>query len=336
MTGDSSVLERVTRLRAPELYQGTDVRRRYFEGWYFKVADREGGHVLAVIPGVSFSEDGRRLQSFVQVICEGGATRFYSYEAAAFRFARRPPFWVSVGDSMFTGHGMRLELGDGEIRGFVGFGPWSPWPVTVTAPGIMGWYRYVPRMECYHAVLSMDHDVYGALTVAGDRLDFDGGRGYAEKDWGRSFPSSWVWAQANHFPRPGVSVTVSVAKIPWLRGSFVGHLAGLLVDGRLVRFATYTGAWLAALETGPGSFRVVIRDRARELEVRGGGGATGVLKAPVLGAMEGRADEALGGTLWVRLRELRGYRAITVYEGAGVHAGVEVMNDRGELVVEPR
>jgi hypothetical protein len=75
----------------------------------------------------------------------------------------------------------------------------------------------------------------------------------------------------------------------------------------------------------------VIRDRSRELEVRGSGGSTGALKAPVLGAMEGRADEALGGSVWVRLREVRGYRAITVFEGAGDHAGVEVMNGRGEL-----
>ncbi len=327
------LLDAVTRLRNPALYQGGDVQRGYFEGWYFRVADGEGNHALAVIPGVSFSEDGSRSQSFVQVIAEGGATRFFSFPAAAFRFARRPPFSIAVGGSTFTEQGMTLELadGDGEIRGFAGFGRWSPWPVTVAAPGIMGWYRYVPRMECYHGVLSMDHAVHGTLMIDGERLDLDGGRGYVEKDWGRSFPSSWVWAQANHFAQPGVSVTVSIARIPWLSGSFVGHIAGLLVEGRLQRFATYTGSWLAVLETGRGSFRAVIRDRSRELEVRGFGGAPGALKAPVLGAMEGRADEALGGTLWVRLRELRGFRAVTVYEGAGAHAGIEVMNDRGEL-----
>ena len=128
-----------------------------------------------------------------------------------------------------------------------------------------------------------------------------------------------------------MAVTCSVAKIPWVSGSFVGHIAGILIDGRLHRFATYTGAWLAAIETGTGSFRVVLRDRSKELEIRGSGAATGVLQAPVLGAMGGRAVESVGGGLWVRLRELRGWRAVTLFEGAGAHAGIEVMNDRGEL-----
>ena len=128
-----------------------------------------------------------------------------------------------------------------------------------------------------------------------------------------------------------MSLTVSVAKIPWLSGSFVGFISGLLLAGRLHRFATYTGARLAALETAPGSFRVVLRDRSRELEVRASGAVTGALKAPVLGAMEGRANEALGGTVWVRLRELRGFGAVTLFEGGGERAAVEVMHRRDEL-----
>jgi hypothetical protein len=327
------MMEKLVRLWNPALYQGGDVRRRYFEGWYFKAVDAAGERAVAAIPGVSFSEDGSESQSFVQILREGGGTRFFSYPADAFRFAPRPPFSISVAGSTFTELGMTLDLQDeaGEIRGHVGFGPWSPWPVSLRAPGIMGWYRYVPRMECYHGVLSMDHPVHGGLNIDGEIVDLGGGRGYAEKDWGQSFPSSWVWAQSNSFPRVGVSVTCSVARIPWFRGSFIGHIAGILVDGRLYRFATYTGAWMASLETGPGSFAITLRDRSNELEMHVGGGATGVLKAPVLGAMEGRAEEAIGGSVWLRLRELRGHRAVTVFEGKGSHAGVEVMNDRGEL-----
>lgn len=327
------MIDALTRLRSPALYQGGDTQRRYFEGWYFKAVDGEARRAVAVIPGVSFSEDGRVSQSFVQLIREGGRTRVFSYPAAAFRFARRPPFAVAVAGSTFTERGMSLDLRDdaGTASGDVGFGPWAPWPVTARSPGIMGWYRYVPRMECYHGVLSMAHSLDGKLTIDGDHIDFRGGRGYIEKDWGRSFPSSWVWAQSNHFSRASVSVTCSVAKIPWVSGSFVGHIAGILIDGRLHRFATYTGAWLAAIETGTGSFRIVLRDRSKELEIRGSGAATGVLQAPVLGAMGGRAVESIGGELWVRLRELRGWRAVTLFEGAGAHAGIEVMNDRGEL-----
>jgi hypothetical protein len=50
--------------------------------------------------------------------------------------------------------------------------------------------------------------------------------------------------------------------------------------------------------------------------------------------MEGRADEALGARVRVRLRELRGGRPVVVFEGEGAHAGLEVMNERGELVAD--
>jgi len=324
------------RIWQPALYQGGRVRRRFFEGWYFKCVDAAGRRTVAVIPGVSYSADGCSAQSFVQVLREGGRARFFSFPAHAFGHAASPSFSIVVDRCAFSEAGMRLDLEDdeGAVRGEVGFGPWSPWPVTLRAPGIMGWYRYVPRMECYHGVLSMDHAVHGTLLVDGDELRLDGGRGYAEKDWGRSFPSSWIWLQSNHFGRPGASLTCSVARIPWLRGSFVGHIAGLLLDGRLHRFATYTGAALLAVETSPGAARVVLRDAREELEVEAQGAAPGALKAPVLGAMEGRADEALGARVRVRLRELRGGRPVVVFEGEGAHAGLEVMNDRGELVPE--
>lgn len=326
------LLDAVTRVRHPELYQG-DGQRRSFEGWYFKVVDERQEHAVAVIPGVSFSEDGSVSQSFVQVVTRDGRTRFFSYPAAAFRYAVRPPFSISVAGSTFSELGMHLDLRDaeGEVRGHVGFGPWQPWPVTWRAPGIMGWYRYVPRMECYHAVVSMDHSVDGSLSIDGELVDLSGGRGYIEKDWGRSFPSAWVWAQSNHFARSGISVTCSVARIPWFSGSFTGHVAGVLLDGRLYPFTTWSGAWLAQLESAGGGFCAVIRDRAYELELRATGGAVGQLKAPVLGAMEGHAHETVGGEVWMRLRELRAWRAVSLFEGVGAQAGIEVMDPGHQL-----
>jgi hypothetical protein len=320
----------------PALYQGGRTRRRYFEGWYFKCVDAGEEHPVAVIPGVSYAADGSRAQAFVQLIRRGGHTRFFEYAAADFSFAARPPFRVAVGPNTFAADGMTLDLHDaqGAVSGHVGFGPWRGWPVRPFSPGIMGWYRFVPRMECYHGVLSLDHSLHGALSVDGDTLDFGGGCGYVEKDWGTSFPSSWVWMQSNTFGTPEISLTCSVARIPWVTGAFVGHIAGLLHGGRLYRFATYTGAKLAGVETWDGGAHVVLRDARKELELRAEGGAAGDLKAPVLGAMEGRVGESLGASVSVRLRELRGGRPETVFEGGGRCAGLEVVDARGELVAD--
>lgn len=320
------------RIWDPAVYQGGSRHARYFEGWYLKMVDAEGAHPLSLIPGVSYSEDGATRHAFVQLVRPGGASRYFAFPAEAFAF-RTDRFGITIGGNAFGSDGLMVDLRDeqGGVRGDVRFGAWTPWPVTLLSPGVMGPYRFVPRMECYHGVLSMDHSLRGSLTVDDEGLVFDGGRGYAEKDWGRSFPSSWLWAQSNHFDRPGVSVSVSIGRVPWMTGTFTGHIAGILLDDALHRFATYTGAKLTCIETRPGSADFVLRDRREELEIHIDGAATAALKAPTLGAMEARADEALGATLHATLRAVRGGRAERLFAGEGRHAGVEIMNARGEL-----
>ena len=81
-------------------------------------------------------------------------------------------------------------------------------------------------MECYHGILSMNHSINGTLILNGKTLSFDKGRGYMEKDWGHSFPEGYIWMQSNHFSKKETSIKISVAKIPWLRSSFIGFIAG--------------------------------------------------------------------------------------------------------------
>lgn len=288
---------------------------------------------MAVIPGVSFSADGSSKHAFVQIISNDGTAHYFTYPIEAFSSDRGKTFGIRIGDNVFSKTGMALRLQDDglEIHGDVSFGAWVPWPVKAFSPGIMGWYRFVPRMETYHGVLSMGHTISGSIAINDEPIDLNGGRGYAEKDWGRSFPSSWVWAQSNHFEREGVSFVVSVAKIPWMGKSFVGSIAGLRLDGELYRFTTYTGARLEFLSTKANEAHLILRDSEKELEVRIQSGAAATLKAPTLGAMEGRDSESLGGTIDVTMRALSQRHSSLLFQGAGKVAGVEIMNECDEL-----
>lgn len=321
------------RIWNPAAFQGAGITRRYFEGWYFKHVDADERAIVSVIPGISFSADGDTKHAFIQVVPSLGETHYFAFPAEEFRADPTSPFSIRIGDNTFSREGISLDLHDGDrhVTGEVRYEPWRPWPVTAFSPGIMGWYRFVPGMETYHGVLSMDHGLSGSICVDREAIDFSRGRGYIEKDWGRSFPSSWIWAQSNSFDRPGVSVVVSAAKIPWMTGAFVGNIAGLLLDGELHRFATYTGAKLTCIETGDNEAHLKLADKHEELEVHVRGCEALILKAPVLGAMESRAAESLGGTIDVTLRTLRGGRAGIVFRGAGRKAGIEVMNEKDEL-----
>lgn len=326
----------IRRLYAPALYQGGNRRSRYFEGWYFKIDTDDGRDPLAVIPGVSYAQDGAS-HAFVQVNRADGRTSYFEYPVSEFSSAVRG-FEIEIGGNRFSGNGMSLDLaGESErIAGEVTFSDWSEWPVTLLSPGIMGPYRFVPLMECYHGVLSMDHGVSGIIEFDDVSLRFDGGRGYTEKDWGRSFPQAWVWAQCNGFDIDGISVMLSVARIPWLRSAFTGVIAGVLLGDRLVRFATYTGAHLEYLRTTDGEAEVVIADSHYRLRIRLSGARPGTLRSPVLGGMEGTVYEALRGTMHVTLEQLsKGTRKVLL-DTVSDRAAVELMDAAGLLRVDER
>jgi hypothetical protein len=164
------------------------------------------------------------------------------------------------------------------------------------------------------------------LTVNNQQIDFSGGRGYIEKDWGQAFPSAYIWMQTNHFETPSTSFTGSIAVIPWRRQSFVGFILGLWHDNRLYRFATYTGSVVEHLRIEDDHVVWVLHDRKYRIELWAERRSGGLLKAPVRTEMHKRVDETMQSRVEVCLTELKS--GTTIFEGAGCNAALEV---HGEL-----
>ncbi len=312
------------RIFRPPVYQGRSDPENYFEGWYFKLVDPLGAHIWSIIPGISFSED---THSFIQVIqAKNGNTHYHRFPASSFSYSRKE-FLVRIGPNEFSDRKIHLALKNGEmeISGELSFEKVRPFPVKPLAPGIMGWYAFVPFMECYHGVVSMQHDLAGSLQINGSMVDFGGGKGYVEKDWGRSMPSDWIWMQSNHFGSDrGASFMLSVARIPWLKSYFPGFLAFLLINGRVYRFATYNRSKVTSLEVSDREVRVVLENRRYRLEVKALRMDGGVLKAPRHGSMKREIKESIISTLHLELKDRHGN---VLFSDAGRFAGLEIVGD---------
>lgn len=317
----------------PSCFQGKLRSKHYFEGWYFKLVDKSSSTIYAIIPGVSLDKNGQD-HAFIQVI--NGATsetHYINYKMEDFHFSLKE-FWVKIRDNVFGKDGMVLDINNKEIsiKGNVQFGEFTPWPVSFLSPGSMGWYAYVPFMECYHGIVSFDHSLQGSLTINGTLHSFDQGRGYIEKDWGRSFPSYYIWIQSNHFKEEGVSIMASLANIPWLGTKFDGYLIGFLWNKKLYRFTTYTGAKIKKLELF--SNRVILHeaDKRRRIEIDVViVHEPGELKSPLLGAMNNRIRESLNSIVKVRLIELKGTVENIIYEGESKHTGFEMGGETDKI-----
>jgi tocopherol cyclase len=317
----------------PACYHGQGKKPPFFEGWYFKLVDASEGHRFAVIPGVFLSEDPAKHHAFVQIL-DGrtGNVTYHRYTAQEF-WAAEGAFDLRIGPNRFTTEHLALDIHSPEmvISGELRFSGLAPWPVTLASPGIMGWYAWVPMMECYHGVVSLDHGIEGALQVNDQPIEFTGGRGYIEKDWGRSFPSAWIWFQTNHFEQPGTSLTASVAIIPWVRRSFPGFIIGLWHGGVLYRFATYTGARIEQLDITDERVSWVVRDRRYRLEMQAIRAEGGLLQAPTTLDMGRRIAETLDAGVEVELYVLEKGDSRLLFRGAGRHAGLEAAGDLARL-----
>ncbi|MEX1366100.1 MAG: tocopherol cyclase family protein, partial [Nannocystaceae bacterium] len=239
---------------------------------------------------------------------------------------------VRIGPNHFSEDGLVLNLDTPELtlHGEVRYDALVPWPVSRRSPGAMGWYAYVPLMQCFHGVVSLDHGLTGTLALDGEALGFDAGRGYIEKDWGRGFPRVWVWCQCNHFAAsPGTSLMVSVATIPWLGRTFAGLLASLWHEGRLYRFTTYNRGKIRRLAVDDDTVRVMMTIPGFSLEVVVQRGTrVALLHAPDAVDMVPRVGEALDATVWARLTDRGGAAA---WEGEGGPAALEVQGDTAVL-----
>ena len=284
--------------------------RNYFEGWYFKVAFREGA--FAFIPGLSLA--GENPHSFIQVI-DGVHNRsfYYSFPTDAFRY-EKGRFGISIDNNQFSLDRVHLDLDDFAVDLSIK----NPirWPSSPWSPNSMGWYGYIRFMECYHGNIILDAQVDGLVNGQ----SFSNGHFYLEKDWGRSFPQAWIWMQSNNFTQPA-SFCCSIARVPFRGRVFTGFIVGLWTGGSLYRFATYTGAKIEHIGFGQSSVEIVIRQGRRRLELQALRQPGAVLASPVEGVMTGRVEETLQAKIEVRLTD----RETTILEDVGQWAGLEVV-----------
>ncbi|MCJ7691023.1 MAG: hypothetical protein MUO60_17155, partial [Clostridiaceae bacterium] len=160
----------LNKITHPLLFQGSSKSEEYFEGWYYKQISRDEKRVISFIPGISlFNND---IHSFVQYIFvsldknnkKTIKTGYVKYSIKDFKY-NNSPFMLQVGDNIFTESMISINITDYDlhIEGMLKFGSFTPIKKSILSPNIMGHFAYIPKMECYHGIVSMNHLVNGVL-----------------------------------------------------------------------------------------------------------------------------------------------------------------------------
>jgi tocopherol cyclase len=318
----------------PEIFQGQNKKKEYFEGWYFKSVSKDEETAYAIIVGVSITKISENSHAFIMLMdAHNQVLHYFSYPMSSF-WANKDKFEIKIANNYFSLDHMILDIDDGEkrVKADMEFENIVPWPVTRFSPGAMGFFAFIPFLECYHGVLSFNHTIKGYVTINNDKIDFTGGKGYIEKDWGSSMPSSWIWMQTNHFDKEGISLFVSIAKIPWLGSYFTGYIFGLVYDGKIYKFTTYNKAKIEKLDVTDADIEIKISDKNYCLQINALRAEGVDLPAPKLGEMTSKVNESLRSKIHIKLYKKEKNTNKLLYQGTGKNAGLEFVGDLDELL----
>lgn len=321
------LLNQIHAIWNPECYHGWGKSKRFFEGWYYKIISSDQKHALAIIPGIAMDENGKK-QAFIQVL-DGRNLKASYHKFDAQEFIPKPKTHdLQIGKNRFTNDSIELDLPC--LKGSLRFINRSPWPSSWNSPGIMGPFSFVPFMECYHGILSMDHSIEGSLVHQDKVISFEQGRGYMEKDWGHSFPEGYVWMQSNHFSKTGISIKASIAKIPWIGSSFIGYIAGVLIDGKLIQFTTYNKTQLKQCSISKKEMVIEMENSSHKLWIRAEREKATPLAAPIAGFMDARIEESMNAKIHLKLIQKK--TGEILLEDTGTSAGIEVAGNYAVLL----
>ena len=311
----------------PHVYHGWGRDKKFFEGWYYKIVDNSQNNAFAIIPGIAMDENGKK-QSFIQVL-DGKNLKadYFKFDSKEFKpTPKKHDLYIAENHFSMTNISLNLP----NLKGKLHFKDLSPWSNSFLSPGIMGPYSFVPFMECYHGIISMNHNIEGNLVHNGKQISFNNGKGYMEKDWGHSFPKAYVWMQSNHFSNSSISFKSSVAIIPWLKSSFIGHIAGVLIDDKLIEFTTYNGTRLISCKISQKEVSIVMENRQFLIKITALREQATTLAAPISGFMDGRIDESMKARIKVKLIDKNTNK--TILNDIGESAGIEVAGDFEKLI----
>ena len=189
------------------------------------------------------------------------------------------------------------------------------------APNIMGPFSYFPFMECNHAILSMKSNVSGLLRFNDNFINFDNGVAYIEKDWGTSFPRSYIWCQTNEFFAFPANFMLSIAKIPLGTFNFTGIISNISFENKEYQFTTYYGAKLKKYDVNNNSISIEIQQGKKTLSVSSLAENSNFLLAPSKGKMTKEILESISSKIDIQIRE----KDKIIFSNSGFNSGLEIV-----------
>jgi len=317
-------MKKIFLIKNPEVFQGEKNLKRkknYFEGWYFKNTNKNYG--ISFIPGININNNNKN--DFIQIITTD-SSYFIDYDINDFEFSYEP-FYIKIGNNYFSKDGIIIDINDKKhsliIKGNIKYSNNKNININLFNPNIMGPFSYIPFMECNHAIISIKSIVFCFNNINNKEIIFNNDTSYIEKDWGISFPKSYIWCQGNDFKNKNASFMLSIANIPFKFFNFKGLICSLIIDNKEYRFATYNNTKIIKYNVSRNIVDITLKKEKYILNIKSKQLNGLKLSAPIKGKMEKDILESITSVINVTLKE----NSQIIFSDISKNCGLEIVHE---------
>lgn len=315
-------MKKLRLIKNQELFQGEKFLKKnknYFEGWYFKQVS--SNRQIAFIPGINI-QNGVKL-AFIQVITRD-KSYFVNYSIDEFKYDTKS-FNIQIGNNIFSKEGIHIDIRDENnkltITGDIKYSDDVNIHTSFLSPNIMGFFSYLPFMECNHAVITMKNRVDGFVKINNSKFVFENSDGYIERDWGCSFPKKYMWCQGNSFKNNNASFMLAIALVDLRLFTIRGLICSLIVDDKEYRFATYNNAKVVKYRVNNKRISIVLKKGKYVLNIVAKKNNSSSLLAPVKGGMSKGILESITSDVSVTLKK----KDKIIFSDTSMSCGLEIV-----------
>ena len=238
-----------------------------FEDWYFRIIDEKGEYLISL--DIRITKKGRKLEGILQVERTTGTERIIS--TCSLDKIIIQEIVICIDGSQLGVDKMILNIDEPglKIRGEIGLSHKVDLKQSFLQPGLMGFYKWIPFLEFYQEVLSLQSVTVGRIEMNDETYSMDGGNCYIQKQWGEHFPNVWLWAQGNTFDKKrDLSIALGVARLKIFFNYYTAFAIPLHYDDHTEIFANYNGGHIAKLYRYKGYVHLIVTKKDKMLDVK--------------------------------------------------------------------
>lgn len=244
----------------PSYLQGHPNKNKYFEGWFQKIYSKEHNTTFVLIYGFATGHSADKT-GFIQYHIPNKMPKLLTFHKNEIQCSSNNHH-VQFGDNVLSSKVLKLKTEELELDLQLHQNSFFN-----KKSNSMGNYYLIPNLPCYHAVVSEFQSFSGVIKSLNEEFKITNANGYLEKNWGKSFPNSYIWLHAFDINNPENQLLFSQANIKWMGKMFEKYVGYINLNNKYTDLRKLNNCRISKYYSLKNVFCIFIQNKDIHIEI---------------------------------------------------------------------